>query len=77
VLGDIDLMIVLPEGFNFGGMMRPFKYNAVSKSVLRKNYPFDVFVVEANSLVHENRSEYFQRVKFPPPEHKGILRIKL
>jgi predicted nucleotidyltransferase len=75
--GDIDLVIVLPEGYNFGVELPPFRYNATSKSGLHRRYRFDVAVVEANSTEYEKWIDLFQKVKFPPPERKGILRITL
>jgi predicted nucleotidyltransferase len=47
--GDIDLVIVLPDGYNFAAELLPVAYNAISKSRLRRAYQFDVFVVEEQS----------------------------
>ncbi len=75
--GDVDLVIILSEGYNFSGELPPFKYNALSKAHLHKRYGFDVFVVEADSLQYARWLTLFQQDKLMPSRRKGILRIAL
>lgn len=75
--GDIDLVIVLPEGYNFGAELLPLQYNAISKSRLRRSYQFDVFVVEEHSLEYTERVAFFCQNSRRANERKGILRIQL
>ena len=75
--GDIDLVIVLPEGYNFGAELSPLQYNAISKSRVRRAYQFDVFVVEEHSLEYTERVAFFCQNSRRTNERKGILRVAL
>lgn len=75
--GDIDLVIVLPEVFDFSVELRPFEYNSISKSRLYRKYGFDVFVVSKHSFQYQESVKLFQDVKDFPRLRKGVLRINL
>ncbi len=78
--GDIDLVIVLPEDYNFDAEMPPFQYNAISKVHLRRRYRFDAFVAKEHSPEYQEWVTLFQRDKRESREstkRKGILRIQL
>lgn len=75
--GDIDLVIVLPEGYNFAAELPPFIYQAVSKAGLQRRYRFDVFIVDEHSLEYQRRVDFFQQVRDEPARRKGILRVEL
>ncbi len=75
--GDIDLVIVLPEGYNFAAELPPMAYNAISKSRLRRAYQFDVFVVEEHSVEDIERVAFFCQDSRQVNARKGILRVQL
>ncbi len=74
--GDIDLVIVLPADYNPGVELPPFKYNAISKRGIQRRYPFDVFVVTANSTAYFKWVDFYQQIK-GSKLRKGILRVTL
>jgi hypothetical protein len=56
---DIDLVVVLPKGWNTATMLRPFEYNLLSKKRTRKRFGFDVFVVRQSSREHKKMLRFF------------------
>jgi hypothetical protein len=75
--GDIDLVIVLSEGYNFAAKLPPVMYNAISKTRLRRAYQFDVFVVEEQSPEYIERVAFFCQDSRRVNARKGILRVQL
>ncbi len=76
--GDIDLVVVVPEEYNFRADMLPVEYNAVSKDHLRRRYRFEVFVTRQNSSQYHQQLGFFQRdSRVAGNSKKGILRIRL
>ncbi|MGH9841429.1 MAG: DUF6932 family protein [Blastocatellia bacterium] len=73
---DIDLVIVLPEHYNPGLKFPPLVYNAISKRMIRRRYPFDVFVEREFSSDYYGWIDLFKKVK-ESNLRKGMLRIKL
>jgi hypothetical protein len=74
---DIDLVIVLSEGYNFAAELPPVMYNAISKTRLRRAYQFDVFVVEEQSPEEIERVAFFCQDSRRVNARKGILRVQL
>jgi hypothetical protein len=70
---DIDLLIVLPENYIHTATLPHFRYNAISKRKLRRQYRFDVFVVGKNSTEYHERLRFFQGTR--EEKEKGILRL--
>jgi len=75
--GDIDLVVVLPQGHDFSVERPPFKYNAISKRYMRLKYGFDVVFAPEHSPLHEKSVDFFQQVRDELDKRKGTLRIKL
>ena len=80
---DIDLILVLRLGHDATAELRPFRYNILSKRMVRKTYGFDVVAVINQGREYHKAIEYFSRVR-PEDEHpytnrprKGLLRILL
>lgn len=81
---DIDLIVILPEDWDFTRDLKPFEYNAVTKAGVRRlKYPFDLFVYADASDDVRRMVEFFSqtnRVKSPgftARPHKGLLRVML
>lgn len=82
---DIDLILVMPDGWDFAAELKPFEYNIASKKMVRKRYGFDVRVVRANSPEMEEWVEFFSLVNvkwcvsmgIPVGIKKGLVRIWL
>ncbi len=82
---DIDLILVMPGGWDFAAELKPFEYNVASKRMVRKKYGFDVRVVRANSPELEEWVEFFSQVNvkwcgslgIPVGTKKGLVRISL
>lgn len=80
--GDIDLIVVLEPGYDFTQQLRPFEYNVIVKTgVKRQGYPFDVFPLAEGTAELQRMIEFFTRVdpekhgSFTSRPRKGILRI--
>jgi hypothetical protein len=82
---DIDLILVMPDGWDFAAELKPFEYNIASAKVVRKKYGFDVRVVRANSPEMEEWVDFFSQVNvkwceslgIPVGTRKGLVRICL
>jgi hypothetical protein len=82
---DIDLILVMPDGWDFTAELKPFEYNIASNRMVRKRYGFDVRVVRANSPELEEWVEFFSQVNvkwcvslgIPFGTKKGLVRISL
>jgi hypothetical protein len=73
--GDIDLVLVLPTGHDFGAELRPFEYNVLSRRMVRKRYAFDVLVAREKSSELTEYMAFFQRVRGDIQRRKGILKV--
>ncbi|MCX7824273.1 MAG: hypothetical protein N2689_01785 [Verrucomicrobiae bacterium] len=74
---DIDMVLVLPQGYDFTGDLSPDEYNLLSTRRVRKTFGFDMFVAEDESQEYERYISFFQDVKNQPGELKGVLRVEL
>lgn len=74
---DIDLILELSEGHDFGADLRPDEYNVVSKLRVHRRFGFDLLVARANSVEYKRWTEFFQQVRLEPGRQKGILRVRL
>ena len=75
--GDIDLILVLSEGFDYAAAVKPFEYNLLSNRAVKRLYGFDVFTVIKGSELYKSRIDFFQQVRENPDIRKGLLRISL
>ncbi len=69
---DIDLIVVLPKGWNTAGELRPFEYNLLSKKRTRRKFGFDVFAVPKNSRDEREMIRFFQKISPRWAEQLGI-----
>ena len=82
---DIDLVLVLPAGWDFQADLQPFQYNLVSNRVLRKTVGFDAFIVMSGSteeakwidFLGQVTPEWSKRFGWPKDLRKGIVRVKI
>jgi hypothetical protein len=81
---DIDLILVLPNNWDWAAELRPFEYNLVSKKMTRRLYGFDVFAVREASEEERNWVEFFAEINakwtrppyaLPKGSQKGLVRI--
>lgn len=75
--GDIDLILVLPEGYDYSPDVKPFEYNLLSNRAVKRVYGFDVFTVVKGTERCESRIDFFQQVRENPNIKKGLLRVSL
>jgi hypothetical protein len=73
---DIDLLLVLRDDVRLGDILPPFRYNARSKTYIRKKYRFDFFPAYDDGSAVEMIA-FFRQVKYRPGEVKGLLKVKL
>ena len=74
---DIDLILVVPLGHDFGADLRPREYNVVSRRHVRREFRFDMLVAEQGQMQLEEHIDFFSQVKERPEIRKGMLRIEL
>jgi hypothetical protein len=74
---DIDLLLVLPSGHDFGADLGPAQYKVVDRRRVRRLYGLDIFVVENDSADYAALVRLFHRVRLQPRLTKGILVIEL
>jgi hypothetical protein len=74
---DVDLILVLRKGHDFGASLRPFEYNILSRRQVRKHFGFDVLVAEDAQLELDEYVEFFAQVRGFPDRHKGMLKVVL
>ncbi len=77
VPGDVDLIVVVNEDALPSSTVdvSPHVYNVVSRRVIKKRFPFDVFVVPNDPEAIEGALEFFAQVKDRADLSKGILRV--
>jgi hypothetical protein len=74
---DIDVVLVLPEQYDFEATLRPFEYQVLVKSRVRRRYGFDVLVAREHGPEYTEYVELFQDIRDRPDRRKGILRVSL
>ncbi len=80
---DIDVVLVLPPGWDMASDVRPFEYNLLSKKRVKKRFGFDVFPVRHASAEFQYWTDFFMQVnpkwndplEVPVGSRKGIVRI--
>jgi hypothetical protein len=80
---DIDLVLILPDSWDFAAELKPFEYNLISKRQVKKFYGFDVFAVRANSPEQREWIDFFSKVNvkwcqpldIPVGTRKGLVRV--
>lgn len=81
--GDMDLLLVLHDGFDLTEDVKPSDYNLQSKRFVKKRYEFEVFPVRSASREYDSLLDLFLSVKPGDPdfttshERKGVLRVAL
>jgi hypothetical protein len=82
---DIDLLLVLPLGWDRHAGLKPYQYNLVAKRRVRQEYGFDLLAVVPDSLEEKDWTSFFQRVNikwcrqfgWPPETKKGLVKVVL
>lgn len=74
---DIDLILILPEHHDFTTLLRPFKYNILSRRRVAQRYAFDLLVARAHSVELNEYVEFFQRIRGVSDRRKGLLQVLL
>lgn len=82
---DIDLVLVLPPGWDVKASLKPYQYNLVSKRATKRDYGFDLAAVEAGSIDEKTWIEFYGRTNakwrekfgWSADTRKGILRVLL
>ncbi len=80
---DIDLVLVLPPTFDLAAPLRPFEYNLMSKSRVRRTYHFHVFSVIAGTASEQEavgwllqvNPKWYEPLGLPTGSTKGIVRV--
>jgi hypothetical protein len=75
--GDIDLIVVYPEAFNFSANLTPAEYNTIDRRRVRRMYGFDVAPVAAGSADLEVWKDYFSHDLRTRTLEKGLLQVRL
>jgi len=83
--GDIDLVLVLPAGWDIQAELKPYQYNLVSKGRIRASHGFDLFVVLTGSAEETGWINFFgqvatkwsERFDWPTGLRKGMLRVRI
>jgi hypothetical protein len=70
---DIDLILVFKAGHDFDAETRPFEYNVVSRSQVRRLYGFDVAYSEVGSVALSKQITFFSMLRNNPDQRKGLL----
>jgi hypothetical protein len=74
---DIDLILVVPSGHDWTRELKPFEYNLLSSSRLRKMFGFDVLIAEEGSAEYSEYLILFQAVRDDHTRRKGLVRLQL
>ena len=73
---DIDLLLVLPVGYELTRVVSPYEYNLRSHRMIRKRFGFDLFAVRSNSADYDRFVQHFSQVRERPGLRKGIIRVR-
>lgn len=83
---DIDLLVILPKGWDRAADLPPHEYNLLSHRMAKRLYKFDVFAAEDGSEEQAKWEEFFAGVsvkwenaplRLPPGLNKGLVRVLL
>lgn len=82
---DVDVVLVMAATWDMPSELRPFQYNLLSKRMVKKKFPFDVFIVREGSgeeksvvdLFSKVNTKWYERFGFPERSTKGLVRIAL
>jgi len=82
---DVDLILVLPKNWDLSQILLPVHYNLLSKTDIKRNFPFDVFVALEGSATETKWIKFFSKVNvkwydkygFKNGATKGLVRIPL
>jgi hypothetical protein len=74
---DVDLIVVLPENWDFRAELTPDTYNLLSKKRVRNQRGFDILVASENTREYMEYIQFFQRVRYRRDVRKGLVRIRL
>ena len=80
---DIDVVLVLPLGWDWRAVSRPFEYNVISRRVVRQQHRIDLKVVVAGSEAESDWLAFFEKVSrrwsqqlgIPLDRRKGLPRL--
>jgi len=81
---DVDVILVFPVTWDLSADLPPFKYNIVSKRMVRKLHGFDMLVCIAGETSEVEAFEFFSRVNvkwheplgIPTVARKGLIRVQ-
>jgi len=81
---DIDLLLILPEGWDWSQELVPRDYNVLSSKNAKSVYRFDVKVAPANSEAEQRWLDFFAQVnpkwskilEKALPETKGLIEVQ-
>ena len=74
---DIDLVVVVFAGHNFGAELLPHQYNVLSQSRVRRRFGLDIVVVKNGTNNLAQAVAFFMQVRQRPDLKKGLLRLSL
>lgn len=82
---DIDIVVVLPADWDLGVELKPFRYNPISKSWVKRTFRFDVVVAKSGSEKEATGIDFFGQVNpkwieafsWPTELRKGLVRVML
>lgn len=83
---DIDLLVILPNGWDRAAELPPHEYNLLSHRMAKRLYKFDVFAAEEGTDEQARWEEFFAGVNvkwenaplhLPAGLKKGLVRIAL
>lgn len=70
---DIDIVLVMPEDWDFGGDLNPFAYNALSRKRTKKAYRIEVFPIRRGEFPGHIMLDFFQQIKPERRDELGLL----
>lgn len=81
--GDVDVILVLPAGWDWAAERRPFEYNPVSRQRVRQQYGFDLLLASADDLTDRSVPFFSQvnprwtaQLNLPQGLTKGLVRVR-
>jgi len=74
---DIDLILVLRANHDFTVSTRPFEYNVLSRSQVRRRFGFDAVLAREGTEDLDDYIAFFSQVRGHPAAEKGLLRVRL
>ena len=73
---DIDVVLVLLDGYDVSQGVSPFEYNLRSRRRVQQAYGLDLFVVRPRSLEYVRFVDFFSQVRNQPQRTKGLVRVR-